>query len=97
MISHDSTKEKLEILKQRLQRAKFDYQVYQGQEIGKRFPGLKFDENFAATYEPNGIVLKASKCLVALKVKIGVCCTVGLQGQGCKQTKKMDWLACHCV
>ena len=45
-----------------------DYEVLKSDEMTKRYPGLKFDPTFQALYEPNGMVLKADKCLNALRV-----------------------------
>ena len=69
-ICHDSVKQKIAILRDRLEKQKLSYQIFKGREINQRFPGLNFNEEFTAMYEPNGMVLKADKCLRVLKVYI---------------------------
>jgi len=69
-ICHSSVKQKIEILKGRLEKQNISYQIYKGHEINEHFSGLKFSEEFTAMFEPNGIVLKADKCIRVLKVKV---------------------------
>ncbi|XP_076802861.1 peroxisomal sarcosine oxidase-like [Clavelina lepadiformis] len=70
-MAEDSVKHKtLDPIMQNLFQRGIECHYYKGNEIMKKFPGIKCDEDFHGFYEPNGIVLKADKCLLALRNEI---------------------------